>query len=127
MEIKEKRNTMLSLLDQLNEIQNEKKIVVKAQEYEACAKLRDEEKALMKKMDELSGIKDCYHKIISSEKILKHLDQITESTKELKKIRPEFKEVFEDLNFDKHLITLYRQRDEALVAVLQLKEYLKII
>jgi tRNA A37 N6-isopentenylltransferase MiaA len=120
-----KKEEIMSLIDEINDIRITKKEVIKNQDYEAAANARHDEKKLLTKLDEVSGVKDFYIKVYNTERILQHLEIIINSTEELKKLRPNFRETFEDLDFNKYLVTLYKQRDEAYEAVLQLKSLIK--
>lgn len=121
----EKTNEIMSLINQIAEVKDEKREVIKNQEYVQAALLRDREKTLLKNLDELSGVDDFYKKVYDTEKVVKHLEIIVNSTKELGKLRPNFKEIFDDINFDKYLVDLYKQRDEAYEAVVQLRGLVK--
>lgn len=117
-----KKDKIVSLIYEISDLQKEKLDVIKEQKYEAAAKLREKEKSLHNELDLISGVDSFYRKVYDTEKILRHLELITNSTQELKKMRPNFTEVFEDLNFDKYIVNLYKQRDEAYEAVLELKK-----
>ena len=122
----DKKTEIIEIIEKLSEFPDKKKETVMNQQYEAAAKLRDEERALLEKLDEVSGVNDFYHKVYSTEKVLQHLDIIVNSTEQLKKLRPKFDEVFEDtFMFDKYLVKLYKQRDEAYEAVLQIRSLIK--
>lgn len=120
-----KKEEIMSLIDEISEVRITKVEVIKNQDYEAAAKTRDKEKQLLDKLDEVSGVKDFYKKVYDTEKILQHLEILVNSTEELKKLRPYFTEVFQDLDFNKYLLNLYRQRDEAYQAVLQIRSIIK--
>jgi len=120
-----KKDEIMSLIDEINDVQIVKKETIENQDYEAAAKTRDKEKELLFKLDEISGVKDFYTKVYSTEKILQHIEILINSTEELKKLRPNFRETFEDLSFNKYLVKLYKQRDEAYEAVLQLRSLIK--
>jgi hypothetical protein len=115
----------MSLIDEIGEIKITKLDVIKNQDYEAAAKVRDKEKQLLDKLDEISGVQSFYKKVYDTEKILQHLEILVNSTEELKKLRPNFLEVFQDLDFNKYLLNLYKQRDEAYQAVLQIRSIIK--
>ena len=119
------KEEIMLLIDEINNIQTTKREAVNNQTYEIAANIRDEEKTLLTKLDEVSGVKDFYKKVYDTEKILQHLENLVNSTEQLKKLRPYFKEVFEDLDFNKYLLTLYKQRDEAYQAVLQIRSLIK--
>lgn len=121
----DKKNEIITLIHDITDIQDKKLEVIKNQNYVEAARLRVMERTLIDKLDELSGVNDFFKKVYSTEKVLKHLEILIHSTEELKKLRPNFNEVFGDINFDKYLITLYQQRDEAYQAVLQIKEIKK--
>lgn len=118
----EKRDKIIGLIYEIKETSDLKKIKVNQQKYSEAAELRDKECQLLVKLDEVSGVKDFYRKVYDTEKILRQLEILVNTTQELKELRPNFKEVFEDLNFDKHLVTLYKQRDEAYEAVLEIRK-----
>jgi hypothetical protein len=120
-----KKDEIMSLIDEINDVQIVKKETIENQDYEAAAKTRDKEKELLFKLDEISGVKDFYTKVYSTEKILQHIEILINPTEELKKLRPNFRETFEDLSFNKYLVKLYKQRDEAYEAVLQLRSLIK--
>ena len=123
----EKRDEIIDLIYKLSDIPERKTEAIMNQSYEVAAALRDEERELLDKLDELSGVDDCYNKIYNTEKVLQHLEILVNSTEQLKKLRPNFDEVFDDPNmFDKALIKLYKQRDEAYLAVCQIRDILKI-
>jgi len=42
----------------------------------------------------------------------------------LKKLRPKFGEIFEDMDFNKILVNVYKQRDEAYEAVLEIRKFI---
>ena len=120
-----KKNEIMSLIDEIGDLQITKLDVIKNQDYVAAAKARDKEKQLLDKLDEISGVQSFYKKVYDTEKILQHLEILVNSTEELKKLRPNFLEVFQDLDFNKYLLNLYKQRDEAYQAVLQIKSFIK--
>ncbi len=120
-----KKEEIMELITKLSEIPERKIHAVKNQSYEIAARIRDEERVLLEKIDEVSGVKNFYNKVYNTEKILRHLEIITNSTKELQKLRPNFREVFEDFNFDKYLVDIYKQRDEAYEAVLEIRKLIK--
>jgi hypothetical protein len=121
----DKREEIMALIDEIGELQISKKEAVKNQTYEVAANIRDTEKKLLDKLDEVSGVQSFYIKAYSTEKILQHLEILINSTEELKKLRPNFRETFEDLDFNKYLVKLYKQRDEAYQAVLQIRSLIK--
>lgn len=121
----DKKNEIISLIHDIADTQEKKLEAIKEQRYELSANLRDVERILINKLDEVSGVNDFFRKVYSTEKVLKHIELLIHSTEELKKLRPNFNEVFEDIDFDKYLIILYKQRDEAYQAVLQIRELLK--
>jgi len=121
----DKRDEIIRLIKQLDETKDRKIEAIKAQEYSVAAGFRDEERVLTEKLDEVSGVKDFHYKVYNTEKVIQHIDNIINSTEELKKLRPNFKEVYGDLNLDKYLLTLYKQRDEAYQAMLQIKSNIK--
>jgi len=122
----EKKNEIMVLIDKLNDMPERKNKTIMDQQYEKAAALRDEEKKLLNELDEVSGVVDFYNKVYNTEKVLQHLEILVNSTEELRKLRPKFDEVFEDkLMFDKYLIKLYKQRDEAYLAVLQIRDIIK--
>jgi hypothetical protein len=122
----EKKDEIMVLIDKLSEMPERKSKTIKDQQYEKAAALRDEERQLLDKIDEVSGVSNFYNKVFNTEKVLQHLEILVNSTEELKKLRPNFNEVFEDSSiFDKSLISLYKQRDEAYLAVLQIREIIK--
>ena len=121
----DKKDEIISLIHDITDIQEKKKEVIKLQQYSEAASLRDAEKKLLEKIDEVSGVNDFFRKVYSTEKVLKHLETLVHSTEELKKLRPSFTEVFEGVSFDKYLIMLYKQRDEAYEAVLQIRSIFK--
>jgi len=121
-----KREQIITLIDKLSKMEGKKKETVMNQRYEDAAKLRNEEQTLLKELDEVSGVENFFDKVYNTEKVLQHLEIITNSTKQLKRLRPKFDEVFEDtFTFDKYLVKLYKQRDEAYEAVLQIKSLIK--
>jgi hypothetical protein len=121
-----KREQIITLIDKLSEMEGKKKETVMNQRYEDAAKLRNEEKTLLKELDDVSGVENFFDKVYNTEKVLQHLEIITNSTKQLKRLRPKFDEVFDDtFMFDKYLVKLYKQRDEAYEAVLQIKSLIK--
>jgi len=122
----DKKTEIIEIINKLSEFPGKKQETVKNQQYEAAAKLRDEERTLLKQLDEVSGVNDFYHKVYNTEKVLQHLDILVNSTEQLKKLRPKFNEVFEDtFMFDKYLVKLYKQRDEAYEAVLEIRQLIK--
>ena len=120
-----KKDEIMDLINQLSEIPEKKHDAVKNQTYEIAANIRDEERRLLEKLDEVSGVHNFYNKVYNTEKILSHLEIITNSTEELKKLRPNFNEVFEDMDFNKILVNIYKQRDEAYEAVLEIRKLIK--
>jgi len=119
----DKKDEIIGLIKQLAEFPEKKKEMVMTQQYEDAAKLRDEERALLRKLDDVSGVVNFYDKVYNTEKVLQHLEKITNSTEQLKKLRPDFTEVFEEtFMFDIYLVKLYKQRDEAYEAVLQIRK-----
>jgi len=121
----DKKEEMMDLINQLSEIPEKKDEAIKNQAYEIAANIRFEEQILLDKLDEVSGVNNFYNKVYNTEKILRHLEIITNSTKELKKLRPNFNEIFEDIDFNKILVNVYKQRDEAYEAVLEIKKLIK--
>jgi len=121
----DKKEQIIELIDKLSKIPEKKKIAVMNQTYEIAAKIRDEERNLLNELDEVSGVGNFYNKVYNAEKVLQHIEIITNSTEQLKKLRPNFNEVFADVQFDKYLISLYKQRDEAYEAVLQIRSLIK--
>ena len=123
----EKRDEIIDLIYKLSDMPERKTEAIMNQRYEVAAALRDEERELLDKLDELSGVADCYNKIYNTEKVLQHLEILVYNTEQLKKLRPNFDEVFDNPDmFDKYLIKLYKQRDEAYLAVCQIRDILKI-
>lgn len=120
-----KKDKIVSLIHEISNLQEEKRTIIKEQKYEAAANLRDREKTLLKELDLVSGVEDFYRKVYDTEKILRHLEILTNSTEELKKLRPNYTEVFGDMNFDKYLVMLYKQRDEAYEAVIELRKLME--
>ena len=121
-----KREQIMELIDRLIEIPAKKTECIQNQRYEDAQRLRNEQRTLLGKLDEVSGVDGFYNKVFNTEKVLQHLEILVNSTEELKKLRPNFNEVFEDSSiFDKSLISLYKQRDEAYLAVLQIREIIK--
>tara|TARA_R110000787_G_scaffold209214_2_gene319241 strand:+ start:380 stop:751 length:372 start_codon:yes stop_codon:yes gene_type:complete len=121
-----KREQIMELIDRLSEIPAKKTESIENQRYEDAQRLRNEQRTLLGKLDEVSGVDGFYNKVFNTEKVLQHLEILVNSTEELKKLRPNFNEVFEDSSiFDKSLISLYKQRDEAYLAVLQIREIIK--
>tara|TARA_R110000782_G_scaffold234556_1_gene320672 strand:+ start:377 stop:748 length:372 start_codon:yes stop_codon:yes gene_type:complete len=121
-----KREQIMELIDRLIEIPAKKTESIENQRYEDAQRLRNEQRTLLGKLDEVSGVDGFYNKVFNTEKVLQHLEILVNSTEELKKLRPNFNEVFEDSSiFDKSLISLYKQRDEAYLAVLQIREIIK--
>ena len=122
----DKKEQIMELIDKLSEMPAKKKETIENQRYEDAARLRDEERSLLEKLDEVSGVVNFYDKVYNTEKVLQHLDTIVNSVEQLKKLRPKFEEVFEEtFMFDKYLVKLYKQRDEAYEAVLQLRSIIK--
>jgi len=121
----DKNDEIIEIIQKLSEYPEKKKKLVMEQKYEAGAELRDEERMLLSKLDEVSGVKDFYRKVYDGEKILQHLEILVNSTEQLKKLRPKFGEVFEDMSFEKYLVKLYKQRDEAYDSVLQIRSLIK--
>lgn len=122
----DKKDEIMELIDKLSEMPAKKKETIENQRYEDAARLRDEERSLLEKLDEVSGVPNFYDKVYNTEKVLQHLDTIVNSVEQLKKLRPKFEEVFEEtFMFDKYLVKLYKQRDEAYEAVLQLRSIIK--
>lgn len=117
-----KREEIISLIHQIGEIQEKKSDIIKNQQYEEAAKLRDEEKQLLEKLDDLSGVLDFYKKVYDTEKVLKHIELIINSSEQLKKLRPNFFEALNEIDLQKALVKLYKQRDEAYVAMVQIKD-----
>ncbi len=123
----DKRDEIIELIHKLAEMPEKKHAAINEQNYEDAANLRDEEKSLLNKLDEVSGVENLYSKIYTSEKILQHLEILVNNTEQLKKLRPNFNEVYADPDmFDKALIKLYKQRDEAYLAVCQIRDIVKI-
>ena len=123
----EKRDEIIDLVYKLSDIPERKNEAIMNHRYEVAAALRDEERELLDKLDEVSGVVNCYNKIYNTEKVLQHLEILVNNTEQLKKLRPNFNEVFDDPNmFDKYLINLYKQRDEAYLAVCEIRDILKI-
>ena len=121
-----KKEQIIELIDKLNKIPAKKKESIKKQHYGDAQILRDEERTLLKKLDDVSGVENLYDKVYNTEKVLQHLNTIINSTEQLKKLRPKFNEIFEDtFMFDRYLIKLYKQRDEAYEAVLQIRSHIK--
>lgn len=120
-----KRDEIIRLIKEIDETKDRKKEAVMSQNYAVAAGLRDEERVLTEKLDEVSGVKDFHYKVYNTEIVLQHINTIINSTEELKKLRPNFKEVYGDLNLNKYLLTLYKQRDEAYQAMLQIKSNIK--
>ena len=121
-----KREQIMELIDRLSEIPAKKTESIENQRYEDAQRLRNEQRTLLGKLDEVSGVDGFYNKVFNTEKVSQHLEILVNSTEELKKLRPNFNEVFEDSSiFDKSLISLYKQRDEAYLAVLQIREIIK--
>ncbi len=119
------REDIMDLINKVGEAREEKIRLVKLQQYEACAKARELEMSLIKKLDDVSGVEDFYSKVYTTESILKHLELITNSTEKLRRLRPHFKEQYDEINFDKIYVNLLKQRDEAYEAVLQIRSVLK--
>ena len=120
-----KKDEIVELINSISKLHDDKVECIKNQDYVDAARLRDEEKGLLSKLDEVSGVNDFFNKVYNAEKILKHIDIITNSTEQLKKLRPNFREIFEDMTFDKYLVKLYKQRDEAYEAVLEIRSLIK--
>lgn len=120
-----KRDEIIRLIKEIDETKDRKKEAVMSQNYAVAAGLRDEERVLTEKLDEVSGVKDFHYKVYNTEIVLQHINTIINSTEELKKLRPNFNEVYGDLNLNKYLLTLYKQRDEAYQAMLQIKSNIK--
>lgn len=119
------KDEIMLLIDEINTIQTTKRDAISNQHYEIATMASNKEKQLLDKLDEISGVKDFYTKTYDTEKILQHLEILVHSTEELKKLRPHFSEVFQDLDIDKYLITLYKQRDEAYKEAHKIKTILK--
>lgn len=119
-----KQIEVLELLEKIKETKKEKWEAAKNERYQDAADGRDKQRVLMIRLDEITGVESCYDKIFLSEEILENINNIVNSTERLKKIRPKSKEIFGDLDFDKYLLKLYKQRDEAFVNMFQLKEFL---
>ena len=58
----------------------------------------------MIQLDELSGVNNFYRKVYDSEKVLRHLDIIVNSTEELKKLRPNFPDILNYSEINKMLV-----------------------
>jgi len=114
------KDEILSLIDKITNLKKEKEEAVSNQTYENAANIREEETILLSKLDEVSGVDGFYGKVYTTEKILKLIESIINSTRELEKIR-KIDEVFGDVLWDRYLVKLYEQRDEAYEAVLQLR------
>jgi len=122
----DKKDEIVDLIYKINEIKESKAEVIMSQDYTKAADLRDEEKKLLNELDEISGVNNFFRKVYDSEKILQHLEILVNNTEQLKKLRPNFDEVFDNPDmFDKALIKLYRQRDEAYLAMCQIKDLIK--
>jgi Asp-tRNA(Asn)/Glu-tRNA(Gln) amidotransferase C subunit len=121
----DKKTEIIDIIKKLSEIPEKKKSAISNQSYEMASKLRDEERTLLQQLDDVSGVIDFYNKVYNTEKVLQHLDLIINSTEQLNKLRPNFNEVFEDISFDKYLIQLHKQRDEAYEAVIELRKLIK--
>lgn len=130
-----KKEQVMLLIQQINDLQPEKSLVIKEQRYEDAAKLRDKEKTLIVRLDDLTGIQNYYYIIRDSEKVLQMIETITENTEKLKSIfqvgkmhkkltnvyGPAFVDVFTDINWDQKLVMLYKQRDEAYQVLLDMR------
>jgi hypothetical protein len=121
----EKVDEIKVIIDRIRTTKEEKYRLVKEQQYDMSAKTRDIEMSLIKKLDDISGVKDFYHKVYTTEEILKHLELITNSTERLRRLRPHFKEQYDDINFDKIYVNLLTQRDEAYEELFKIRSIIK--
>lgn len=120
----DKKDKIISLIHEITDIQGKKSEIIKNQDYEGAANLRDEEKVLLKKLDEESGVDNFYHKVYHSEKVLRHFEIMTNSMNELKRMGARLDEDINTDMFDKMEIKLLKQRDEAYEAVLELRKFM---
>ena len=118
----EKNKAILDLIDRISVKQKEKRDYAKQQDFQNAANARDAEKTLLIQLDELSGVNNFYRKVYDSEKVLRHLDIIVNSTEELKKLRPNFPDILNYSEINKMLVKVYQQRDEAYQTVLKIRE-----
>ena len=120
-----KKEEIISLINQIGELQKLKIEAIKNQKYEEALIGRVDEKVLSKKLDLVSGVDDFYKKVYNSEKILQHIKIITNSLTELKNLTPNFEEIIDTSILTKWGVKLVKERDEAYVAALQLKGLIK--